>query len=42
MRFNIATDRPGTSDEIAWVYNGMDCLVTYEVWEKPHRPDRPR
>jgi len=37
----IYTNSPGKLDanQNLWVYNGLDCCVTKEVWEKIPRPD---
>jgi len=29
--FNLACDLPKNQDQLAWFYNGIDCLVTHEV-----------
>ena len=31
MEINLATHLPRNQDEIAWMYNGIDCLITSEV-----------
>ena len=37
----IYTDSPGRLDieQTLWVYNGLDCCVTKEVWDKIPRPE---
>ena len=34
MELNLATHLPRNQDEIAWMYNGIDCLITHEVLEE--------
>ena len=34
MEYNLATELPKNKDQLAWFYNGIDCLITYEILEE--------
>lgn len=34
MELNLSTHLPRNQDEIAWMYNGIDCLITEEILPK--------
>lgn len=34
---DLYNSKSGSDDEMLWLYNGKDCLVTLEVWEKLKR-----
>ena len=34
MEYNLARELPRNQDQLAWFYNGIDCLITHEIYTK--------